>query len=214
VKLTRTAEWMRKLRSVTELFNRCLTVCEDDMNEARYAMVDVLGLSHHSHFRFQATCIDPSLEYLLQTLGESIKHLRTFPTGKPVFPREIGLHNELTWLGTDAAASNDWKQLNVKIKDNLTEMDNVVRHLNEINSYSKVNLERQVRNLQSRHAPVVLPDEHCTFPIAMIPRQRNQEFYGRIDELAKINTCLDYRENVGLRTYTIYGRYVLLCTLA
>jgi hypothetical protein len=34
---------MKRLRSVLELFNRCLDVCED-MNEARYAMADVLGI--------------------------------------------------------------------------------------------------------------------------------------------------------------------------
>lgn len=42
-KLNRTAGWTKRLRSVLELFNRCLSVC-DDFNEARYAMVDVLGM--------------------------------------------------------------------------------------------------------------------------------------------------------------------------
>lgn len=135
----------------------------------------------------------------MSNILENVQQVRTPPD-------DTAKQSVWTSIATDAAAANEWKYLNILIKDNLIEMDNVVRHLNEINSYSKVNLERQVRNLQSRHAPVVLPDEHCTFPIAMIPRQRNQEFYGRTDELAKINTCLDYRENVGLRTYTIYGR--------
>jgi hypothetical protein len=34
---------MKRLRSVLELFNRCLDVCED-MNEARLSMADVLGI--------------------------------------------------------------------------------------------------------------------------------------------------------------------------
>ena len=42
-KLSRTAGWTKRLRGVLELFNRCLGVC-DDFNEARYAMVDVLGM--------------------------------------------------------------------------------------------------------------------------------------------------------------------------
>jgi hypothetical protein len=34
---------MKRLRRVVELFNGCLGVCED-MNEPRYAMVDMLGM--------------------------------------------------------------------------------------------------------------------------------------------------------------------------
>jgi hypothetical protein len=98
--------------------------------------------------------------------------------------------------------------LKTKIKENLAEMDTVVKHLNEITSYSKVNQERQVKSLSLRHAPIVLPEEHCTFPINMIPRQRNMDFYGRVDELTRIDKYLDHRGNSNLRTYTIYGRYV------
>jgi hypothetical protein len=42
---------MKRLRSAIELFNRCLVVCED-MNESRYAMIEVLG-----KFRFPAAFI-------------------------------------------------------------------------------------------------------------------------------------------------------------
>jgi hypothetical protein len=34
---------MKRLRSVVELFNRCLDVCED-LNEPRIAMVEVIGM--------------------------------------------------------------------------------------------------------------------------------------------------------------------------
>lgn len=44
-KLERTATWLKKMRSVVELFNRCLSVC-DDLNEARLAMADVFGMSN------------------------------------------------------------------------------------------------------------------------------------------------------------------------
>jgi hypothetical protein len=88
-------------------------------------------------------------------------------------------------------------------------MDSVSSHLNEITSYSKVNQERLIKNLSLRHAPIVVPEEHCTFPVAMLPRKRNEEFYGRTEELARINEYLDYRVVDNLRTYTIYGRWVL-----
>jgi hypothetical protein len=69
-----------------------------------------------------------------------------------------------------------------------------------------VNLERQVKTLSNRHAPVPQPDEHATFPIMMLPRSQNENFYGRQEELDRINQYLDYRGNANLRTYTIYGR--------
>jgi len=87
-------------------------------------------------------------------------------------------------------------------------MEIVSRHLNEITSYSKVNQERLIKNLSLRHAPIVLPEERCTFPIKMLARKQNEDFYGRLDELARINHYLDYRVTDNLRTYTIYGRYV------
>lgn len=85
-------------------------------------------------------------------------------------------------------------------------MEGVVKHLNDITSYSMVNIERQVKHLSLRHAPVPEPEEHATFPIMMVPRSRNQNFYGRQEELERINQYLDHRGNTQLRTYTIYGR--------
>ena len=81
-----------------------------------------------------------------------------------------------------------------------------MKHLNDITSYSTVNLERQRKNLAIRHAPIVLPEETATFPITMIPKSQNVEFYGRKDELDRINMYLDFKGNPSLRTYTIYGR--------
>jgi hypothetical protein len=96
--------------------------------------------------------------------------------------------------------------VNLKIKDYLTEMEGVVKHLNDITSYSMVNLERQVKGLAIRHGPAPAPEEHATFPIMMLPKSKNENFYGRKDELDRINQYLDYRNNTKLRTYTIYGR--------
>jgi hypothetical protein len=96
--------------------------------------------------------------------------------------------------------------LDAKINENLKEMEGAVRHLNDITSYSMVNLERQVKHLSIRHAPIPQPEEHATFPIMMLPRGQNDNFYGRQEELDRINQYLDYRGNTQLRTYTIYGR--------
>lgn len=55
-RLVRTVDWMKRLRRVVELLNRCLGICED-INEPRYAIVD-------------------ALDCLLQIQGESVRHLR------------------------------------------------------------------------------------------------------------------------------------------
>lgn len=118
------------------------------------------------------------------------------------------------WLihtGIDGEASREWNDtLKNKIKDNLSEMEKSIQQLNNITVYSKVNQERLVKNLTLRHATVAPPEEHCTFPVKMIPRQQNADFYDRSEELERINRYLDYRGNDNLRTYQIYGRYVRL----
>lgn len=85
-------------------------------------------------------------------------------------------------------------------------METEVKHLNDINSYSQANQERQVKNLSLRHAPIVVPEEPATFPIQMLPRNQNPNFYGRQEELEKIHQYLDPITNPNLRTYSIYGR--------
>lgn len=92
-----------------------------------------------------------------------------------------------------------------RINDNLNAIDASTKHLNDINSYSKVNLERATKTLNLRHGPTQNPEEHVTFPIAMIPRNKNDNFFGRADELKNINDFLGHRAT-NLRTYTIYGR--------
>ena len=96
--------------------------------------------------------------------------------------------------------------METKISDSLVEMEAAVKHLNDITSYSRANLERQVKNLSIRHQLVVPPEEYATFPVYMIPRSQNEDFYGRSDELDRIGRFLGHRETDILRTYTIYGR--------
>ena len=112
----------------------------------------------------------------------------------------------LTYQITDTEAAREWRILETKISENLGEMDMVVKHLNDITNYSMVNRDRQLRNLATRHAPTVAPEEHGSFPIVMCPRRPNEDFYGRQEELERINHFLDHRGNSTLRTYTIYGR--------
>ena len=85
-------------------------------------------------------------------------------------------------------------------------MDGIVKHLSEITNFSAVNHERGVKMLSIRHHQVPQPEEYATFPIAMLPRGKNENFYGRQEELERINQYLDYRGSTQLRTYTIYGR--------
>jgi Cdc6-like AAA superfamily ATPase len=84
-------------------------------------------------------------------------------------------------------------------------MDAATKHLNDINSYSTVNLERLTKTLNLRHGPSQYPEEHATFPIFMLPRATNKNFFGRTEELKNVDNFLGHNAN-NLRSYTIYGR--------
>lgn len=86
-------------------------------------------------------------------------------------------------------------------------MDATVRHLNEITTYSRNNLERAVQNLSIQHATVPEMEKHAVFPCVRLPFMQNDKFFGRESELQKITNHLTPRGDVSeLRTYTIYGR--------
>lgn len=108
----------------------------------------------------------------------------------------------------DAKAELAWPDLNDSISNQIWILDSVVKHVNEITSYSKVNLDRQVKNMSLRHALVPESEEPGTFPTKILPWAQNEKFYGRSDELEKVGNFLDPKnsEGVELRTYTIYGR--------
>jgi AAA+ ATPase superfamily predicted ATPase len=50
------------------------------------------------------------------------------------------------------------------------------------------------------------PEERANFPLNMLPHAHNKNFYGRKEELAKIDKYLKWEGNVPLRTFSIYGR--------
>jgi len=164
-KLQKTVGWIKRLRSAVEVFNRCLDICED-LNEPRYAIVDIL-------------------DAILQIHGESVRYLRKY--------------------STDTEAAAGWRNLDTRINESIVQMDAVIKHLNDINAYTKLSLDRQTKNLTLRHALPAHPEENVTFPITMIPRNKNSNFYGRQAELQNIDNFLGHKDTP-LRTYTIYGR--------
>jgi hypothetical protein len=85
-------------------------------------------------------------------------------------------------------------------------LDATVKHVNDITSYSKVNLERKVKNMSLRHALMPESEEPGAFPNRILPFRQNPRFYGRKEELEKINKYLSPKDDQSLRTYTIYGR--------
>ena len=108
---------------------------------------------------------------------------------------------------TDAEAKRAWPQMNAHLTAHLTALDATVKHLNEVTSYSTVNLQQQIKNLSLRHAAVPEAEEHANFPCTLIPFQQNEKFYGREAEMKKIVNHLSPKEGTSdLRTYTIYGR--------
>jgi hypothetical protein len=75
-----------------------------------------------------------------------------------------------------------------------------------MNSYTKVNQDRKIKNMSLRHALIPESDEPGSFPIRTLPFEPNSKFYGREEELNKMNEFLKPTGNQSLRTYTIFGR--------
>lgn len=103
-------------------------------------------------------------------------------------------------------AEQAWPDLNENINTQLSILDGIVRHVSEISSYSKVNLDRKMRNMSLRHALIPESEELGAFPIRKVPFSRNLRFYGRKEELEKIGNFLRSTGDQTLRTYTIHGR--------
>lgn len=107
---------------------------------------------------------------------------------------------------SEHAANLAWPDLNKAINTQLATLEDIVRHLNEITSLSKVNQDRMIKNLSMKHALMPESDEPGTFPNRILPFQKNPKFYGREEELEKIQDYLCPKGDQSLRTYTIYGR--------
>lgn len=108
---------------------------------------------------------------------------------------------------TDTKASFEWPAVDKQIHEYIFEIETAGKHLGEMTAFSKLNQQRQIRDLAWRHVPVPPPEENVSFPIIWLNnRGRNEEFYGRKSELQKIDSALDHTDNKSLQTYTIYGR--------
>lgn len=108
----------------------------------------------------------------------------------------------------DVDVIKGWSAFDAKVSAHIAELDGTVKHLNEITNFSAANRQRYQKNLTTRQGAVHEPEEPATFPIQMLPLRKNPRFYGRANELAKINQALDWKVpgTNPLRTYTIYGR--------
>jgi hypothetical protein len=110
-------------------------------------------------------------------------------------------------MSLDKDADKAWLALKESIDDQISTLDQTVKHVNDITTFSKVNQDRKVKNMSLRHALVPEPDEHGTFPNRILPsREENPRFYGRKDELDRITDYLSPKDDQSFRSYTIFGR--------
>ncbi|KAG4441573.1 hypothetical protein IFR05_002958 [Cadophora sp. M221] len=111
---------------------------------------------------------------------------------------------------SEKESAETWPDMRANIDQQLASLDYTVKHVSEISNFSKVNRDRQVKSLSSRHAALPDSEEPGVFPNRILPFQRNRTFYGRKEELDKILKYLkpkDQDDGVAtFRTYTIYGR--------
>jgi hypothetical protein len=99
-----------------------------------------------------------------------------------------------------------WQQTEDRIRLHQRELDELIRHLTDIATYSQATLQQRIDNLSFRHSIVPEPEERASFPLTMLPYQHNKNFYGRREELAKMDHFLKWDGNPSLRTFSIYGR--------
>jgi hypothetical protein len=66
-------------------------------------------------------------------------------------------------------------------------------------------MQQRIEHLSIRHSLMPEPEELTRFPLKMLPRLGNMNFYGRRDELARIDRYLKWEGNASLRTFCIYG---------
>lgn len=94
------------------------------------------------------------------------------------------------------------------INDHLVSIKETVTHLNDIAKFSSANRDQTQKSLQERHYLDLESVESGVFPMEMIPVIRNEEFFGRKEELHKIDEALRPKslKPQGCRTYTLYGR--------
>ncbi|KAL2064599.1 hypothetical protein VTL71DRAFT_3736 [Oculimacula yallundae] len=118
----------------------------------------------------------------------------------------IDLNRHLTECVTDLTSDTSWLSFNESMSLQFSELDQAVKHVHEISSYSEVNQQNQIKNLTLRHDLKPENEELANFPNFILD-DKNKEFYGRRDEIDLIKTHLNPDDGTHrLRTYMIYGR--------
>lgn len=103
-------------------------------------------------------------------------------------------------------AEDMWPDVNERINAQIKNLDLAVKHVNDLNSYSKASRELEVKNIATRHALMPEEDEKASFPMTKLPQKRNENFYGRQSELDDMFHHLRPNDEQPFRTYTIYGK--------
>lgn len=99
-----------------------------------------------------------------------------------------------------------WQQLRDRINLHQREQDDLIGHLAEIATYSHADsMQHRIENLSIRHSLMSEPEDLARFPLQMLPRPGNMNFYGRRDELARIDRYLKREGDASFRTFIIYG---------
>lgn len=101
----------------------------------------------------------------------------------------------------DVTGSEEWRALDARITESLADIERLVRHLNNITSYSMVNIKNQAKNLEHQHGTGV-PEKFSKFPILMVSKSQNKDFYCRDDELKRVDEHLNQKGANLLRTYS------------
>jgi Cdc6-like AAA superfamily ATPase len=94
-------------------------------------------------------------------------------------------------------------QIDLKVRECFEGFESTRKHLNEMNSYSKVNQEGQAMFRALRTVPYL--EERAPLTIKL-SQERNERFFGRQEELAEINAKLGAEEIGTVQSFTIYGR--------
>ncbi|KAG4441817.1 hypothetical protein IFR05_002681 [Cadophora sp. M221] len=118
----------------------------------------------------------------------------------------IDLNERLNHCSSHPNCETRWLSFNENIAFLFSDLDQAVKHLHEISYYSEVSRQYQIKNLSARHELKAESEEVANFPNCILDR-KNNEFYGRRDEIDQIRKQLNPGDGEHrFRTYMIYGR--------
>lgn len=178
--------WLTDLRRKIELFNRCVTQCDNE-NSMRMEMSEIFSP-------------------LLGILHESIMYLQRHSSGKQkgCFTGGVVNHN------SDDDFVKFWPaRMEQKVKDFLDSMESTIKHLKSMDNTSRVNQAQSLSVALGMRDRETEKDgaEKAIFPVVSLPLIfRTDKFTGRDREIEKIHEQLGSADANRLQTYLIYGR--------